>query len=97
LDCPVFLDGIPELQQTLLVGVAILYDQRLNALRMPQREAVAHRRAVVEDIERVAFEPKLFDQLFHNVSQGLESVGEALMIRRAALAEAGIVGRHHVE
>ena len=64
---------------------------------MPQREAVAHRRAVVEHIERVAFEPELFDQLFHNVGQVLESVGEILMTRHTALAEAGIVGRHHVE
>ena len=51
---PVGLDRVPELLQALLVGVAVLHDQRRDPLRMLQRQPIAHGRAIVHDVEREA-------------------------------------------
>jgi hypothetical protein len=53
---PVLLDRIPGVGQAFLVRVAILRDDGGHALRMGHRQAEASRRAVVEDVERIAVE-----------------------------------------
>ena len=53
---PVGADGAPAVAQALLVGVAVLRDDRSDPVRMLDREPEAGRRAVVEHIDGVAVE-----------------------------------------
>ena len=94
---PVFFDGVPELPEAFVVGVAILHDQRLDAFRMSQREAITDRCPVIHHVDRVPGESKFIDQRFHHVGQVFETVVKIIMTRHTALAEPGIVGCHYVE
>ena len=61
LFCPILPIGaewIPELPQPFFVGIAVLDDQRLDALRVHGRQAEAYRRAIVHDVKAVGFEPE---------------------------------------
>src|SRR5215470_17039496 len=94
---PVFLEGVPELAKALVVGVAVLYDERLYLIGTAQREPVSNRRAVVHHVERKSVETESLDERVDNVGQILERIRKAPTIRRAALAEARIVGRDEAE
>src|SRR6478736_5548912 len=54
-------------------------------------------RPALHHVKRVISESQFLDTLFHNVGEVLKGVNEILMARHTALAEAGIVGRHHVK
>src|SRR5207302_10507148 len=53
---PVLLNRVPTLAQALFIGVAVLRDDSGDPLRMRQSQPKPHGRAVVEDVNRVAFE-----------------------------------------
>ena len=53
---PIGPDRIPAVAQALLIGVAVLRDDRGDPLGMFDREAEARRRAIVEDINGIAVE-----------------------------------------
>ena len=54
---PIGANRIPALAQALLIGIAILRDDRRDPLRMLHRQAESRGRAVVEDIDREALKP----------------------------------------
>ena len=92
-----FLDGIPKLAESLLVRIAVLHDEPLNAFRMPQREPVTNRGAVVHDVHRVFGESERLNKTIDDVREVFKGVREGLVIRHAALAEARIIGSHQAK
>src|SRR6516225_7068780 len=64
---PVFLDRVPELQKTLVIRVAVLNDQRLNAFGVTESKTIANRRTVVHHVHRIVFQAEMFDKSVHNV------------------------------
>src|SRR5262249_34711516 len=79
---PVRLERSPEVAQPLFVGVAVLHDQGLHSLRVFYREAIADRRAVVLNVEAVAFELQSLREYVDYVGQVVDGVIE-LVNRRA--------------
>ncbi len=62
---------------------------------MGQGEPQAHRRAVVEDVERVRAEPERFREAVDHGGEAVERVAEVFASGHPRLAEAGQVGRDH--
>ena len=93
---PVCLDRIPELLQSLFIGVAVLHDESGDALGMFQRQSPAHRSAVVHDVHGVALDAELIEQAVDQLGEAVERVGEFGPVRHVALAVARIVGCDHV-
>ena len=92
---PVGLDRIPELAESLLIRVAVLYDQCRDALRMPERQTVTDRCAVVLHVQRVAIDTELIQETVHQLGEAGEAVLELVTVRRGAVTERWIVGRDH--
>jgi hypothetical protein len=91
-----FLIVVPEIQETFVVRVAI------RSTSEHDRDAATpsgspQARPALHHVKRVISESQFLDTLFHNVGEVLKGVNEILMARHTALAEAGIVGRHHVK
>ena len=74
---PVLLNWVPAVAQALDVGIAILRDQRGDALRMPQRKTETDRRAVIKDINCVASKLQRFHESVDHTGQVFEGVVEA--------------------
>ena len=64
---------------------------------MLERKPIADWRAVVHQIDRIVLDAELRQQAVDDVGIVAESVGESLVIRHGALAEARIVWRDHME
>jgi hypothetical protein len=94
---PVGADGVPALAQPLLVGVAVLGDDRGGAARMLRGDPEANRRAVVEVVDREAFQANDFREAVNDAGDVVECVGELGPRRHLRLAEAWQVGRDDVE
>ena len=95
---PVRLERLPEVVvQPLVVGVAVLHHQGGHTLRVPDRQPVADRSAVVLDVERVLLQPDLLGELLHHVGQLVEGVVELAYGRGRTVAEAGVVRGDQVE
>ena len=75
---PVGLDRRPEVPQAFFVGVAVLHDQRADALGMLEREPVADRRAIIHHIKRITFRAEMVEQTVGQVGEFREAVGEVL-------------------
>src|SRR5216684_6837245 len=94
---PIFLDRIPEFEQAFVISVAVLHDERLYMLGVFQRETVSDGRTVIHYVERVLVKFQLFGELIHDIGVVPECVWKLLVIRHAALPEAGIVRGYNVE
>src|SRR5689334_3216252 len=64
---------------------------------MPQGEPVANWGSIIHDVERKFIQPDHGCKLVDHIGEVLERVLEALVIRHAALAEPGIIGRDQME
>ena len=64
--------------QPLLVGVAILGDNRGDALGMFQRNPQADGSAVIEDIDRETLKPDIFGEAADRLSKVFEGVFELI-------------------
>src|SRR5215472_1909534 len=73
---PVALDRVPALAQPLLIGVAILRDDRNDPLWVARRETEADRCTVVEDVDGITREPGDRREPVDDVGQVLEGVRE---------------------
>jgi hypothetical protein len=60
-----------EVGDALLIGVAVLHDQRRNLLRPPRGEAKSDRRAVILDVEAVATERQDVDEALDDVREAI--------------------------
>src|SRR5262249_61265105 len=89
---PVALDGVPALAQPLLIGVAILRDDRNDSLRVARRETEADRRAVIEDVDGITGEPDDRREPVDDVGEMIEGVPERSSLRRLGETEARQVG-----
>src|SRR5262249_55879316 len=94
---PVSPDRGPPVTETLLVGVAILRDDRGNAFGMTNGQSKARRRAVVENVKREAIESDDLGKALDHASNVIECVTEFFARRHVGLAETGKVGRDEVE
>src|SRR5262245_20244136 len=74
---PVAPNRVPALAQALLIGVAILRNDRSDALRMARRETEAHRCAVVEDVDGIPGEPSHRREPVDDIGEAIEGVREA--------------------
>jgi DNA-binding CsgD family transcriptional regulator len=88
---PVGLDGIPAGPQALLVRVAILGNDRGDALGVPGRDAESHWRTVVEHVEREAVEAEHLRPAIDDLREMVERVVEVTPRRHVRLAEPGQV------
>ena len=94
---PVLGDPGPFRAEPVRVGVAVLGDECPQPLRMRQHDAKAHRRTVVVDVEGVAADPELLQQVVGRPGEVVEGIGVRRGRRRVALPEAREVGCDHVE
>ena len=86
---PVGLDRIPERLEALLVGVAVLDDERRDAIGMLEREPIADGRAVIHEIDRIVLDAELRQQAVDDVGIVAERVGERLVIGAALSPKPG--------
>jgi hypothetical protein len=86
---PVSLDRVPEVGDPLFVGVAVLDDQRRDALGVPGREPEPDRSAIVHDVEGVPLEAERVRQLLDHVGVVVERVRKVVPVGHGAVAEAG--------
>src|SRR5262245_24005328 len=93
---PVALDRIPAPAQPLLIGVAILRDDRGDPLWVARREAEADRRAVIEDVDGITGEPGDGREPVDDVGEMIEGVPELRPLRRLGEPEARQVGGYHM-
>jgi hypothetical protein len=89
---PVFLDRVPTGAQALLVGVAVLRDDRRDPLRPRQREPEADRRAVVENVDGVAAEADRVGEPLDDLRQVVEGVVELPAVRASEKPKPGRSG-----
>jgi hypothetical protein len=94
---PIFLNRIPALAQALFIGIAILRDDGRDPLRVRQSKSEPYGRAVIEDINRVAFETHRLREAVNNLAQILKRVAKPLTVRRIREAEAQQIGCDHME
>src|SRR5882672_1923475 len=73
---PVFLDRVPTLAQPLLICVAILRNDRGHSVGMRDGETEPNRRAVIEDVKRVAPQSEDFSEAIDHLSEMVEGVVE---------------------
>src|SRR5437016_6989728 len=92
---PVALDRVPALAQPVLIGVAILRDDRSDSLRVARRETEAHRGPVIENIEGITAEAERFRKLLHHVGQVIKGVRKARRARRIRETKSWEVGSDH--
>jgi hypothetical protein len=92
----IFLDRVPTIVQTLFIGVTILRDDRGDALRMLERETEPDRGAVIEEVDRKAFEPAGMGEIVNDAGQIVECVFELPALRRFREAEAWQIRSDHV-
>src|SRR6266436_7153713 len=71
---PVGTDRSPVVAQTFDIGVAILRDQRRDAVGIAKREPEPNGSTVIEDIDRKPFQTDLFDEVPDNLGQMVEGV-----------------------
>src|SRR5215471_15308261 len=79
---PVFLDGVPALAQTLLVGVAVLGNDRRDPLRMCKCEAKADGGSVIEYVNSIAVEADCLREAVDDIGEVLERGSEMLAAGR---------------
>src|SRR5262245_36572728 len=87
---------IPQGSESILVCDGGLNEERLNALRVRQCETESHWATVVLHEKDIAVEAELLGEMLHDRSDVVERVRKRLRIRRIAMTEPGIVGRHQV-
>src|SRR6266446_552651 len=73
---PIGPDRIPALTQSLFIGVAILRDDRCDALRMLRGDPEACRRAIVENVHREAIQADDLGEAVDDAGDMIERVGE---------------------
>jgi hypothetical protein len=56
----------------------------------------SHRATIVLHVNDVALDPEFLGEMVDDGGDAVERVGERFRIRRIAMAEAGIIGRHQV-
>jgi hypothetical protein len=79
---PVLLNRVPALAQTLFVGVAVLGNDRRDALWMGECKAQPNGSAVIEYVDRITVEADLFSKAVDDIGEVLERVPEILPARR---------------
>ena len=77
---PVFLNRVPTLAQTLLVGVAVLGNDRRDALWMREREAQSDGGSVIEYVNGIAIEADLFSEAIDDIGEVFERVSKMLPV-----------------
>src|SRR5262245_19171076 len=93
---PVRLERLPEVVvQSLVVRVAVLHHDGGDAVRVPRREPVADRRAVILHVERVLRQAEYRGELLDHGGEVVEGVSELVPRRHRAVAEARVVGGEH--
>src|SRR5580698_3164212 len=90
---PIGADRIPALAQPFFVGIAVLRNDRRDALRMLRHDAKPGWRAVVEDIDREPREPNHLGEAVDHAGQMIEGVSKVPGRRHIRAAEARQVGR----
>src|SRR5260370_893291 len=85
---PIGLPRLPSCAEALLVGVAVLRDNRANAFRMLQGQPQAYGRAIVEDIECIAGEPVRVDEAVDHLGEMVETIVKPRARRRDGVANA---------
>src|SRR5262249_9933098 len=93
---PVALDRVPALAQPLLIGVAILRDDRRDALWVARRESETHRCAVVEDVDGITGEPGDRCEPVDDAGELIEGVLELRPVRRGGETETRQVRGYHM-
>ena len=70
--------------QAFFVGVAVLNDDRRDAIRVLERKAISDGRAVIHDVHRIALHRQLLEQIIHEVGV----TAEAIVKRRVLTGDA---------
>src|SRR5580698_3074063 len=94
---PVFLNRIPELQKTLIVCVAVLNDERLNAFGVTESKTIPDGRPIVHHIHRVLLQSEIFNKTVDGRHQILKSVRILFVIEHGRQSKAGEIGRNNTE
>src|SRR5215469_2436691 len=89
---PVRLDRIPELLQSLFIGVAVLHNEPAHPLGMLQGKAPSYGRPIIHNVQGVACNTELFEQTVNQLAEAVESISELASVWHFALAVSRIVG-----
>src|ERR1700730_15322044 len=73
---PISANGVPGLAQPLLIGVAVLGDDCGDPVRMLCGDPEAHRRTVVEDVDRETLQADHFREALNDAGNMIECVRE---------------------
>src|SRR6267378_601130 len=89
---PIGPNGAPAVAQPFLIRVAVLGDDCGEAIWMPNGEAEADGRTIVEDVDREAMEADHLGEAIDDVCDILECVDEGAPRRHVGLPKPGQVG-----
>jgi hypothetical protein len=93
---PIGFDRIPEILETLFVGIAVLHDEGGDALGMSEGEAPAYGRAIIHDIHCVTGDTELVEKTVDQLPKAIEGVGKGCPVGHVALPEARVIGGNDV-
>src|SRR5262249_28434893 len=94
---PVGSDRVPAVAQPFLVGVAILRDDRCNALWIFCRHSKTCRRTVVEYVDRKTVEADNFGKAIDYARNMVERIVELVAARHVRLAKPGKIRRDNMK
>src|SRR4029077_5181418 len=94
---PICLHGFPTFAQSFFIGIAVLRNNRSDALGVANRQAKAGRGAVVKHIHGEAPETDHLRKTFHHLRDVVKGVGEAATVGHVRLSETRQVRRDKVE
>ena len=87
--------AMQDIQEALVVRVAILHDQRLNTIGDAATPRASPQAPRTPSRKRVIGESQFLDRLFHNAGEVLKGVSEIRMARHTALAGSDREIREH--
>src|SRR5262245_35045820 len=94
---PVGSDRVPSVAQPFLIGVAVLRDDRRDALGMPYCQSKTCWRAIVEYVDRKAIQTDDLGEAIDDVGEIVERVTGLVTARHVRTTKPGKVGRHDME
>src|SRR4029077_16915328 len=94
---PIGPNGVPAVAQALLIGVAVLRDDRGNPLRMLERDPKADGRAVIENVDCEPLQVHDLREASYYLGQLCERVWKRVARRHIGLPEPRQVWRNDVK
>jgi hypothetical protein len=87
---------LPERAESSLVGDGVLYDERLNALRVGDGEPEPDGSTIIPHVKHIVIKAERLGKVLHHLRYMIERVSELLDAGRIAVTESRIIGGNEV-